>query len=113
MNREKKKREDVLTESEQKELMDEIKELKQRTLEDEMVGDLLSEVEEERSSKKKLRELKRAISNVKKHLEQAEQLLKEVIDAREKEDREVEDTILLSDGIRKVREEEEEEETED
>lgn len=108
MNREKKKREDVLTESEQKELMDEIKELKQRTLEDEMVGDLLSEVEEERSSKKKLRELKRAISNVKKYLEQAEQLLKEVIDAREKEDREVEDAILLSDGIRKVREEEEE-----
>ena len=83
---------------------EEIKELKIRIKEDEMVGDLLSQAEEERSSKKKQKELKRLLSEAKTQVEKAEDLLRELILNREEEDRKIEDAILLSDGIRKVQE---------
>lgn len=87
---------------------EEIKELKARIKEDEMVGDLLAQSEEERSSKKKRKELKRLLSEAKTQVEKAEELLRELILNREDEDRKIEDAILLSDGVRKVQETERE-----
>ena len=87
---------------------EEIKELKARIKEDEMVGDLLAQSEEERSSKNKRKELKRLLSEAKTQVEKAEELLRELILNREDEDRKIEDAILLSDGVRKVQETERE-----
>ena len=113
MNNEKQNQNEVITEQELMEITEEICELEQRAQEDEMVSELLLEIEEESGSKKKLKELKRLLSDAQKKVEKAECLLREVINEREKEDRAIEDAILLSDGIRKVQEREQEEETED
>ena len=113
MNNEKQNQNEVITEQELMEITEEICELEQRTQEDEMVSELLLEIEEESGSKKKLKELKRLLSDAQKKVEKAECLLREVINEREKEDCAIEDAILLSDGIRKVQEREQEEETED
>lgn len=111
MNGERLKQREVLTERERLEIEENINELKQKSREDEIVGTLLLEVEEERSSKKKLKEVKELLSAAQKNVQKAEGLLKEVINEREKENRAIEDAILLSDGIRKVREQEIEKET--
>ena len=101
-------RKNLISEQELWDTEEEIKELRTRVGEDDMVGDLLLEEESDRHSKKKLKELKKIINDVQKQLEKAEHLLQEVIREREKENQKIEDAILLSDGVMKVKEEEEE-----
>lgn len=95
-------------EQEETAISGEIFELKHRVQEYERTGKLLSEAEEDRSAKKKLNKLKDLLSEAQKHVEKAEELLREVIRDREKEDQSIEDAILLSDGVRKIQEQEEE-----
>lgn len=108
MSGEKRKSGELLTEDEQLEIREDISELKLRTQEYEVVDGLLLEIEDELKSKKKLKEIKKLLSAAQEQVEKAEGLLKEVIQEREHEDRAIEDAILLSDGVRKVKEQEEE-----
>ncbi|MBE5972073.1 MAG: hypothetical protein E7246_06085 [Lachnoclostridium sp.] len=108
MSGEKRKRGELLTEDEQLEIREDISELKLRTQEYEVVDGLLLEIEDELKSKKKLMEIKKLLSAAQEQVEKAEGLLKEVIQEREHEDRAIEDAILLSDGVREVKEQEEE-----
>ena len=103
----------IMPDQELLDIEEDIKELRMRVREQDMVGDLLLEEESERHSKKKLKELKKILNAIQKELEKAEHLLREVIIDREKEDRNIEDAILLSDGVMKVHEAEEEKQDEE
>lgn len=94
-------------------IREDISELKMRNREDTIICEMLWEAEAERNSKKKLEEVRKLLSNAKKQVDKAETLLKETICDREEEDQKIEDAILLSDGIRKVREKEEEKKEEE
>ncbi len=75
-----------------------VKEMKYRQREDALVCELLTETEEEHERQKKLKEMKKYMSEAAKLIGKAEHLLADVIGGREEEDRKIEDTILLSDG---------------
>ena len=94
------------TENKQLEIAEDITELKLRVMEDETVGDMLAEGDAGSHSKKQMKELRELLSGAKKQVEKAERLLKEMIGEREKENLNIEDAILLSDGVMKVREQE-------
>lgn len=106
MKYEKKKEQDGHMEWEKLELMENIDELKRRAEEDSIVSDLLLEEEEDVDAKKKLKKLNDLLSDIQKKLEKAEALLKDIICAQEKENLKIEDAILLSDGVMKVKENE-------
>lgn len=85
-------------------LNEEVNELKYRLHEDEAMFDFLEESEEESDFQKKWKEMKKHLADAAKLMEKAEHILSEVIRAREKENLNIEDAILLTDGTTKVRE---------
>ena len=84
------------------ELTEEVNELKYRLGENASVYHMLNETEEESSSQKKLKEMKKFLADAAKMAERAEKILAEVIRERENENRKIEDAILLKDGTTKV-----------
>lgn len=104
MNRENIYKETDLCELEFEDLSENVKDLKYRLYEDASVYHMMNETEEESSSQKKLKEIKKFLADAAKMAERAEKILAEVIREREKENRKVEDAILLKDGTTKVNE---------
>ena len=103
-----KRKKTAIKEKERAELKEEMNEWSQRIREDETVGEMIHETEAGDSAKTKLKEIKKLLSEAKKQVEKAEHLLKEIICDRETENQKIEDAILLSDGILKVKEKESE-----